>query len=125
MGMSILFCFRPVKRRKDTVDIDPLADRRIPLEPQLVLPQFCLAGKYQRHRAHGIEPVVQEEAEFLQHLLFKKVCFVQNAYDVFMLDPADELDLLLKLTLGIAPVEAGFQTQLVEASTVEPPRRQL
>ncbi len=34
------------------------------------------------------------------------------------------LTILLELTLGITSVEAGFQTQLIEASPVGPPRRQ-
>ena len=91
----------------------------------LVFPEFCLTGKYQCHRAHGIEPVVQKEAEFLKHLLFQKMCFVQNTHDVFMLDPADDLDLFLELPFGIAPVETGFQPKLVKASPVEPSRCQL
>ena len=56
MGLYRLLCFRTVKVRKDTIDIDPLADRRIPLEPQLVFPQLRLAGKHQcRSEEHTSE----------------------------------------------------------------------
>ena len=42
MAFDILFCLCPVQMRECTVHIDPLADRRVPLKFQLVVPQFCL-----------------------------------------------------------------------------------
>ena len=51
--------------------------------------------------------------------------FIQNAHNFFLLDAPDVFDLLLQLPLGVAPIEAGFQPQLVQQALVEPPWRQL
>ena len=123
--MDILFCFSAVQVRKDTVDIDPLPYGGITLQAQLVVPKLRLSAKDKRHRAHGIKAVVQEKAEFFQHLLLKEMRFIQDAYNVPALDTADDLDLLLELTLRVAPVKAGFQPQLVKTALIEPARCKL
>ena len=43
-----------------TLNINPLADRGICLQLQF-FPQFCLAGKYQSHRAFGIQMCVKRK----------------------------------------------------------------
>ena len=123
--MDILFCFSAVQMRKDTVDIDPLPYSGVTLQAQLVVPQFRLSAKDKGHRTHGIKAVVQEEPEFLQHLLLKEMRFIQDAYNVPALDTADDLDLLLELALRVAPVKAGFQPQLVKTALIEPARCKL
>ena len=96
MAFDILFCLCPVQMRECTVHIDPLADRRVPLKFQLVIPQFCLPYEHDGHGTYRIEPVVQKETEFLQCFFLQQVRLIQNAYHLFMLDNVDDLDLLLE-----------------------------
>ncbi len=125
MGIDILPGLRTVEVREYTVDIDPLAYRCITLQPQLLVPELCLADEDQCHRAHRIETVIQEEAEFLECLFLQKVGLVQYTDDLFVPDAPDDLDLFLELTFGVSPVEAGLQPQLVQEAFIEPSRCQL
>ena len=65
----------------------------------------ALPDEHECHRAHRIEFIIQQEAEFLNGLFFQKVCFIQNADDFPALHAADDLHLLLELPLSIAAVE--------------------
>ena len=90
--------------------------------------QDCIETLYefgdedQRKRAHGIKTVVQEKAEFFQHLLLKEMRFIQDAYNVPALDTADDLDLFLELTFCVPPVEPGFKAKLVQKAGIKPAR---
>ena len=106
--------------RKDTVDIDPLPFSGITLQAQLVVPQLRLSAKDNGHRTHGVKALVQEETEFLQHLLFEEVCFIQDAYNISALHFADDLDLLLELAFRVVPIKTGLQPQLVMTVLIEP-----
>ena len=82
---------------KRAVQVDPLADRSIPLQFQLMVPQFCLSCQHNGHGTYRIKPVIQQKPEFFQGLLFQQMCFIQDADHLFMLDTMDDLDLLLEL----------------------------
>ena len=60
MGADVSFRFRTVQMRKDTVNIDPLSYSGIPLQPELVIPQFGLSDKDQSHGALGIKFKVEQ-----------------------------------------------------------------
>jgi hypothetical protein len=81
MGMDVAFCFCPVKSSQYTMNIDPLTDRGIAAQPELVLPEFILSYQDQCHGTHGIKTVIQQKSEFLDRFFFQKVCFIQNAND--------------------------------------------
>lgn len=103
MGPDIAFRLRAVQMRQDAAEVDPLPDSRIPLEAELI-PEFCLADKHQRHWAHGIKPVIQQEPEFLNGLPFQQVCLIKDTHHLLPLYAADDLHFLLQLPFGIAAV---------------------
>ena len=108
-----------------TVHINALADCGIPLQFQLVFPQFGLTDQYNSHRTHGIKSVVEQKTEFFQCFLFKQMSFIKDADDLFVLHSPDDLDLLLQLAFGITTVKPGFQSQLVQQPFIKPPWCQL
>ena len=112
MACDILFCLRSVQVWQGTVHINALADCGIPLQFQLVFPQFGLTDQYNSHRTHGIKSVVEQKTEFFQCFLFKQMSFIKDADDLFVLHSPDDLDLLLQLAFGITTVKPGFQSQL-------------
>ena len=121
MACDILFRFGPVQMGQDTVHIDTLANSRISLQFQLVVPEFSLTDQHDSHRTHGIKSVVEQKTEFFQCFLFNQMCFIKDTDDFLMLYSTDDLDLLLKLTLGITAVETGFQSQLIQHALIKPP----
>lgn len=125
MACDILFCLRSVQVWQGTVHINALADCGIPLQFQLVFPQFGLTDQYNSHRTHGIKSVVEQKTEFFQCFLFKQMSFIKDADDLFVLHSPDDLDLLLAAGVwnhhgktGI-PVPAGpaalYKTTVVSA----------
>ena len=66
MACDILFRFGPVQMGQDTVHIDTLANSRISLQFQLVVPEFSLTDQHDSHRTHGIKSVVEQKTEFFQ-----------------------------------------------------------
>lgn len=125
MTPDVFFAFRPVKVGKYTVHINTLADCRITLQLQFGRPEFCLPYQYDSHGAHGIKAIVQKESKLFQCFFFQQMCFIQNTDDFFVLYSTDDFDLLLQLAFGIAPIEAGFQTQLIQKPFIEPSWSQL
>ena len=125
MACDILFCLRSVQVWQGTVHINALADCGIPLQFQLVFPQFGLTDQYNSHRTHGIKSVVEQKTEFFQCFLFKQMSFIKDADDLFVLHSPDDLDLLLQLAFGITTVKPGFQSQLVQQPFIKPPWCQL
>ena len=97
MGTDVSFRFRTVQMREDAVNIDPLSYSGIPLQPELVIPQFCLSDKDQSHGALGIKFKIEQETEFFYGFSFKEMCLIQYAYYFFMLYPMDDLYFLMKL----------------------------
>lgn len=101
MACDILFCLRPVQVWQGTVHINVLADWGIPLQFQLVFPQFGLTDQYNSHRTHGIKPVVEQKTEFFQCFLFLQMRFIKDTDNLFLLHSPDDLNLLLQLAFGI------------------------
>lgn len=97
VGADIALGLRTVQVRDHAVHFNPLPNGGIPLKPELLIPQFRLADKDQGHRAHGIEAVVQQEAEFLKGVLVQEVGFVQHADELLLLLPLDAPDFTLQL----------------------------
>ena len=104
MGLNVPLCLRSVQVGKDTVDIDSLPDSSVPLHPEFI-PQFRLPHKDKRHRADGIEAVIQQKAEFFNRFLFQKMRFIQDADYLLFLDTADDLHFLLELPFCVTAVK--------------------
>ena len=94
MGTNVLFRFGSVQMTQDAVHIDSLADGIITAKLQLV-PQFCLADQHQRHGAFRVEPVVQQEPEFLNGFLLQQMRLVQNTDNFLLVDSQENLQFLL------------------------------
>ena len=48
------------------------------------------------------------------------MCLIKDTDDFLMLYSTDDLDLLLKLTLGITALETGFQSKLIQHALIKP-----
>ena len=90
-----------------------------PLKLELV-PKFTLSNKDKCHGAHRIKTVIQQEPEFFDGLLFKKVCFIKDTYHFLPLDTTDYLYFFLELAFCVTPVKFGFYTKLVKHPLVKP-----
>ena len=51
--------------------------------------------------------------------------FIQNADDLLLVNSQEDLQFLLQLPFGVAPVELGFNSERIQHSLVQPPWRQL
>ena len=102
MGLDVPFSFGTVQMGKDTVDIDPLPDCSVPLHPEFIHSSSAPQG--QAPSADGIKAVIQQKAEFLNGLLFQKMCLIQDADHFLFLDAADDLHFLLELPLCVTAV---------------------
>ena len=49
------------------------------------------------------------------------MCLIQDADNLLVVHTADDLDLFLELPLGVAAIETGFQSKLVQHALIKPP----
>lgn len=81
-------------RGQKTLDVNPVEDRPVRLQAQL-LPKFGLPSQDQCKRVFGVHLVVEQKADFLQHLLGKQMAFVHNYNEFPVSHAAHNLNLVV------------------------------
>ena len=109
---------------KTAADVETLSDGGVDLTFEQV-PQFALPDQDQGHRALRIQLEVQKESDLLKHFVIQQMPFVNDDDRFEMMQPAQQFNLAMQLTLGVTTVELGMDTELFQKAFVEMPRCQL
>jgi hypothetical protein len=84
-----------------------------------------LPGQNQRKWILGVHPVVEEEANFLEHLFREKMPFIHNHHQFPVLNAAHNFNLVVQQIPGVTSVKSCFTPQLFKQPIVEIPWREL